>query len=90
MQMQLVHKIGLKYLYSSPTKFFEVKSLTLFVHSLGSRAKIDRDFDRCTYSRGTEFSEHIWAGWRRKAKMDTLAKLKYLMSRGPHEISFSP
>lgn len=31
MQMQLVHKIGPKYLYSSPTKFFEVnRQLLLF------------------------------------------------------------
>lgn len=31
MQMQLVHKIGPKYLYSSPTKFFEVnRQLPLF------------------------------------------------------------
>lgn len=31
MQMQLVHKIGLKYLYSSPTKFLEVnRQLSLF------------------------------------------------------------
>lgn len=31
MQMQLVHKIDLKYLYSSPTKFFEVNGeLSLF------------------------------------------------------------